>query len=328
MAEPPRARAEAVARAVAVLRAGGLVGLPTETVYGLAADASNPEAVRRVFAAKGRPAEHPLIVHLGDAARIDDWAAEVPAAARRLAAACWPGPLTLVVRRAPRVIDEVTGGLETVALRVPSHPLALAVLRAFGGGLAAPSANRFGRVSPTTAEAVREELGDAVDYVLDGGPCEVGVESTIVDVTGARPVILRPGGVSAERVAEVTGEALGHESATRAPGTLPAHYAPSLAVIVLDATAAVAEAGARAARGERVGMLAPEPLAGLPRGVTALAPAGDAAAYGRVLYARFREAERLGLTALVCVPPPERGVGVAVNDRLRRAAAGTAAGGP
>ena len=194
-----------VARAVEVLRAGGLVALPTETVYGLGADASNDDAVRRVFAVKGRPVDHPLIVHVGDATQLDDWVADVPATARALAAACWPGPLTILLDRDPSVSDVVTGGRPTIAVRVPDHPDTLAILRAFGGGVAAPSANRFGRVSPTRADHVRADLGDDVELVVDGGPCTVGVESTIVDCTGAVPVVLRVGAITAEMVADIIG---------------------------------------------------------------------------------------------------------------------------
>ncbi|MEJ5211921.1 MAG: L-threonylcarbamoyladenylate synthase, partial [Burkholderiales bacterium] len=170
-------------RAVALLRAGGVVAIPTETVYGLAADARNPQAVRRVFAIKGRPADHPLIVHIAAAESLPQWARDIPDAAWRLAGRFWPGPLTLILRRAPGVPDEVTGGQDTVGLRVPDHPLTLELLRRFGGGLAAPSANRFGHVSPTRPEHVAQELGEAVDLILDGGPCSVGVESTILDLS-------------------------------------------------------------------------------------------------------------------------------------------------
>ncbi|MGZ6141626.1 MAG: L-threonylcarbamoyladenylate synthase, partial [Myxococcaceae bacterium] len=191
---------ESIAAAVAVLRRGGLVGLPTETVYGLAADAENELAVRRIFAVKGRPSTHPLIVHVAHASAIESWVTQVPPEAYRLASAFWPGPLTLVLRRSSRASDAVTGGQETVALRVPGHPVALAVLKAFDGGVAAPSANRFGQVSPTRAEHVRADLGSDVDLVLDGGPARVGVESTIVDLSGAEPLLLRPGGVPVESV--------------------------------------------------------------------------------------------------------------------------------
>ena len=198
-----------VDRALAVLRAGGLVAIPTETVYGLAADASNPEAVRRIFAVKRRPADHPLIVHIADQAEMNDWAAILPDAAVILADACWPGPLTLLVPRGSRVLDDVTGGRSTVGLRVPAHPLTLELLHRFGGGLAAPSANRFGRVSPTTADHVRADLGDEVDFVFDGGPCPIGVESTIVDCTVDPPQVLRPGAITADEVAALLQRSLG-----------------------------------------------------------------------------------------------------------------------
>ncbi len=312
-----------IERAVETLRAGGLVGLPTETVYGLAGDAGNPDAVRRIFAAKGRPPDHPLIVHLGDASQLTEWAAELPPVAYRLAGAFWPGPLTLVAQRGPRAIDEVTAGLPTIAVRVPSHPLTLAVLRAFGGGVAAPSANRFGRVSPTTAQAVHDELGDAVDLVLDGGPCDVGVESTIVDVTVDPPAILRPGGIPAEALERVAGGPLASGGATRAPGTLPAHYAPALRIVLVESVELLEAVAHHVGAGDRTGVLAPERVAGLPGEVAELAPAGGPATYAQVLYERFREAERLGLEVLLCVPPSRAGIGTAVRDRLQRAARGS-----
>ncbi|HET7901891.1 MAG TPA: L-threonylcarbamoyladenylate synthase, partial [Candidatus Nanopelagicales bacterium] len=240
-----------VAHAVALLRAGGLVAIPTETVYGLGADAEDADAVARVYAAKGRPADHPLIVHLADASLVDDgWARDVPSWARLLAAACWPGPLTLVLRRGPRAADHVTGGQDTVGLRVPSHPVAHALLAEFGGGVAAPSANRFGRVSPTDAEHVVDELGSVLDpardCVLEGGPSEVGVESTIVDCTGEAPRLLRPGAVGVEEIEAVTGLVVQEpDRAVRAPGTLAAHYAPTAQLLLVaadDVAAAAADA--------------------------------------------------------------------------------------
>jgi tRNA threonylcarbamoyl adenosine modification protein (Sua5/YciO/YrdC/YwlC family) len=194
-----------VVRAAALLRAGELVAFPTETVYGLGADASNPGAIARIFAAKGRPADHPLIVHLPDAGQLERWAVDIPEAAHGLAAAFWPGPLTLILRRHPSVSDAITGGQDTVGLRVPNHPLALQLLREFGGGVAAPSANRFGRISPTTAAHVRDELGAAVSMILDGGPCAVGIESTILDLSAGRARILRPGMLDAAAIAAVLG---------------------------------------------------------------------------------------------------------------------------
>lgn len=319
-------------RAAAILRSGGLVAFPTETVYGLGADASNDEAVRRVFAVKGRPADHPLIVHLGDSAQLDEWTTDVSDTARLLADAFWPGPLTLLVEGSAKVSPVVTGGRPTVGLRVPDHPVAHALLRAFGGGIAAPSANRFGRVSPTEAAHVVADLGDEVDLVLDGGACRVGVESTIVDLTGARPTVLRTGGVTLDRLAEV----LGHEidvdrgaapttGGARAPGMLEAHYAPR-ARVVLSAEADVIEVLLREferATGP-IGLLASSLVVGLPEDVVELEPAGSAEHYAAVLYSRLRQADRLGLEVLVCLPPPAVGMGVAVQDRLRRAAASSA----
>ena len=198
---------EDIDRAVAVLRAGGLVAFPTETVYGLGADASNPEAVKKIYAAKGRPRDHPLIVHVADSAQVKEWAREVPDAAERLAQRYWPGPLTLILKRAAHVSDLVTGGQDTVALRVPSHPIARAMLQEFGSGVAAPSANRYGRVSATTAQHVRSEFGDVVECVLDGGASDVGIESTIVDLSGMQPALLRPGSITLQQLEETLGQA-------------------------------------------------------------------------------------------------------------------------
>lgn len=320
---------EACKRAAEVLRSGGLVAFPTETVYGLGADASNDDAVRRIFAVKGRPTDHPLIVHLASATQLDQWAASIPATAQLLADAFWPGPLTLLVERSPMVSSVVTGGRSTVGLRVPDHPVAQELLGAFGGGIAAPSANRFGRVSPTTAAHVLADLGDEVDLILDGGSCRVGVESTIVDLTGERPVVLRTGGVSLDRLAEV----LGHEveievtsapsaGGARAPGMLEAHYAPAARVVVTSESdvidVLVHELGTASGP---VGLLAGSALLGLPEDIVELEPAGSADHYASVLYSRLRQADRLGLSVLVCVPPPAVGVGLAVHDRLRRASA-------
>jgi len=312
-----------VVAAVAVLRRGGLVAFPTETVYGLGADAANPAAVGRIFAVKGRPRSHPVIVHLAEATAVKAWAADVPPDAWALAEAFWPGPLTLILPRADHVPDAVTGGAATVGLRVPNQPLALELLSAFGSGIAAPSANRFGRVSPTTAAHVRADLGTAVDLVLDGGPCAVGVESTIVDLSRGAPRVLRLGGLSVEALSEVLGhrvEAQDGPGATPAPGTLLSHYAPAARVEVLASDAVADRARALLAEDRRVGVLAPRRIEGLPAGTEALPPAGSAAAYAKCLYQRLREADRIGLDVLLAVPPPDRGIGAAVADRLRRAA--------
>jgi L-threonylcarbamoyladenylate synthase len=300
--------AERVAAAVGVLRAGGLVAVPTETVYGLGADAANPDAVRRVYAVKGRPADHPLIVHIASAEALPRWAAVVPPAAESLAAACWPGPLTVVLHRRPDVDATVAGGRDTIALRVPAHPLTLAVLDAFDGGIAAPSANRFGHVSPTTARHVRDDLGEAVDLVLDGGPCTVGVESTIVDLTVSPPSVLRPGGIPLEALeAIVDGPVRGEDTGPRrAPGMLASHYAPMATVeLVEDPAGAVARVEALRAAGVRAGLLDPGP---------------DPDAYARHLYEWLRGADEDGLEVLVAVPPAAAGLGWAVRDRLRKAA--------
>jgi len=306
--------------AVAVLERGGLVAFPTETVYGLGADASDVVAVARIFEVKARPVGHPLIVHLGGTEDLSRWAATVPATARRLVEALWPGPLTVVVQRSDSVPDVVTGGRPTVALRSPSHPVAQALLQAFGGGIAAPSANRFGRVSPTTADDVRSDLGADVDLVLDGGPCLVGVESTIVDCSRDEIAILRPGGVPIELIENILGSPVARHpgaGSAAAPGTHPAHYAPRVHV---DVAATVEEALERvsSASGRR-GLLLPC-SAEVPAGVVLLLGDDDPAEYARVLYTRLRQADRLGLSLLVAVPPVEAGLGVAVADRMRRAA--------
>jgi L-threonylcarbamoyladenylate synthase len=297
-----------VTRAAEVLRAGGLVAFPTETVYGLGADAGNDAAVRRIFAVKGRPEDHPLIVHVASAALLDAHAAQVPRAARLLAEALWPGPLTLLVERSSAVSPVVTGGRSTVGLRVPAHPLALALLDAFGGGIAAPSANRFGRVSPTTASHVVSDLGADVDLVLDGGPCPVGVESTIVDCTVDPPMILRHGGVPAERLDALLGRAVQRVATgpSRASGMLDSHYAPRCGVeLVPDRPAADERVQELVLEGRRADVLDPGP---------------DAETYARHLYAWLRDADARGLDVLVAVPPPAEGLGAAVIDRLRKAA--------
>ncbi len=260
------------------LHAGGLVAFPTETVYGLGCDAESPEALRHLYAVKRRPAAHPVIVHVAGAVALDVYAVGVPDAARRLVAELWPGPLTVVVRRSGRIPDEVTGGRDTVGLRVPDEPTALALLRAFDGAVAAPSANRFGRVSPTTAADVRSDLVDEVDLVLDGGPCRIGVESTIVDCSGDVPAILRVGGVPQAVVERVLGAPVELRTAgeVAAPGTLTGHYAPRARVVLVDERAAGARAAGLLAAGERVGllMLAPVP-SGLPGGLVVLDPPAD-----------------------------------------------------
>ncbi|MFD0358614.1 L-threonylcarbamoyladenylate synthase [Streptomyces sp. NPDC127110] len=312
-----------IAAAAGVLRAGGLVALPTETVYGLGADAENADAVNRIFEVKGRPSSHPLIVHIGGAEQLDDWVEEVSPTARLLAENFWPGPLTLVLRRGRRVPLEATGGLETVAVRVPDHPVALELLAAFGGGVTAPSANRFGSVSPTTADHVSAELGEAVDCVLDGGPCQVGVESTIVDVTGDVPSILRPGGVTREDLEAVLGFPLAVPSASpvRVPGQHPSHYAPRARVVLVEPGTVVAEAERAQEQGHRVGLLLPRPFDGAEVKAHAVVEVpGSAAAYARGLYGFLRELDDRGCDLIVASLPAEEGLGLAIANRLRRAA--------
>jgi len=312
-----------LARAVAVLAGGGLVAFPTETVYGLGADAASEAAVGRIFTAKGRPRAHPLIVHLAADARLDDWAIEIPEAARRLARAAWPGPLTIILRKGPRAAAAATGGGDTVGLRVPVHPVAQALLRGFGGGIAAPSANRFGAVSPTTADHVAGELGDAVDYLLDGGACDVGVESTIVDLSRGRAVLLRPGGLPREAIEPITGPLDAPDAAApAAPGTLESHYAPRAQVIaVAPGEVPAAVAGARA-QGARVAVLAPAAaFAAWPAlGVHAARLPDDDAGIARALYAALRDLDAAGFDVVIAALPPAAGLGEAVGDRLRRAA--------
>ena len=319
MARIAPATEENLRRAADLLRAGELVSFPTETVYGLGGDASNPEAVGKIFAAKGRPADHPLIVHLAGATDLPRWAATVPEEAILLAEKFWPGPLTLVLQRGPEVPPQVTGEQPTVALRVPGHPLAHRLLELFGGGVAAPSANRFGRLSPTTAQHVAAELDERVALILDGGPAEVGVESTIVDLSGAEPRILRPGGVSREQLAALLGSRLAAGPATsgspRVPGALESHYAPSSGLQLLSPDLLDSRLGSTP-----VSVLSPRPAPLDFQGRWSRLPA-DPRGYARGLYAALRELDELGLPILVEEPPPGA-EWEAVHDRLRRASAG------
>ncbi len=327
--------------AAAALAAGCLAALPTETVYGLAADASNPLAVERLFAVKGRPSNHPVIVHVAGASAIDHWAIDVPAYAYALIEAFWPGPLTLILKRSDQVSDAVTGGQETVALRCSAHPLMGEVLAQLAlrlgtevVGVAAPSANRFGRVSPTTADHVVAELGAALipgrDVVLAGGTADIGIESTILDCTGDRPRIVRLGYVTADQIMGVTPLGSHRPGALndtpRAPGTLASHYSPQAAVEVLGAETVARRS---AELGELIGLLAP---AGIPTppGVLRLAAPRTDTEYARVLYAALHRADEQGLIRVLVVVPPDTGngdpgicdpgIGAAIRDRVTRAA--------
>ncbi len=314
---PPRiepATLGAVAEAARLIIEGRLVALPTETVYGLAADAGNDAAVAAIFAAKDRPKFNPLIVHVPGAA-VADRLGRLDGRAARLAARFWPGPLTLVVPRRPRARLSllVSAGLDTVALRVPAHPIAEALLRLCGRPLAAPSANRSGRVSPTTAAHVAESLGEAVALILDGGPCRVGVESTVVDLTGETPLLLRPGAVTLEQLEAELGavESGGGPARPTAPGQLPSHYAPARP-LRLEATAVASD--------EALLAFGPNPPPGA-RATLNLSPAGDLTEAAAHLFAYLRELDRSGARAIAAMPIPDEGLGRAINDRLRRAAA-------
>jgi L-threonylcarbamoyladenylate synthase len=313
--------------AAAVLRAGGLVAFPTETVYGLGADAGNPAAVRRIFEIKGRPTTHPLIVHIADAVQLANWAREIPAGARRLAKRFWPGPLTLILKRAGTVSDLVTGGQDTVALRVPAHPVAQQLLGRFGGGIAAPSANHHGRVSATTADHVRREFGDAVECVLDGGEARIGIESTIVDLSGGGAVLLRPGWITAAEIEAALGAALAASAAgtPRAPGTLPAHYAPRTPLVLVEGDRGLELAASLARQGKRIAVLALSPQRPPLEGLEWIAAPRDAAGYAHALYASLRRLDESGCDSILVERPPQAPEWAAINDRLARAAAGSAA---
>lgn len=300
-----------VGRAVEILQSGGTVGLPTETVYGLGADASNTQAVARVFRIKGRPADHPLIVHVASSDVARRWSADWTDEAELLAKAFWPGPLTIVVRRASHVIDEVTGGRETVALRCPLHPMMQAVLTAFDGGVAAPSANRFGRVSPTTAQHVLDDLGSDVDYVLDGGACTVGLESTIVDCSVSPPQILRPGAITEQQIIDVLGSVAAASGPSRAPGMLESHYAPLCRVHPVESAE---EADVLRSR------LADEDTS-RPT-IEVLDASVDPRSFAASMYADLRHCDAVGVTDAIVVLPPDSGIGRAIRDRIFKAAAG------
>ncbi len=317
-----------ITRAAERLRAGGVVAFPTETVYGLGADALNPDAVARIFAIKGRPPGHPLIVHLPDASYLESWARDIPHAAYTLAKKFWPGPLTLILKRARIVPDNVTGGQDSVGLRVPGHPMALALLEKFGGAIAAPSANRFGHVSPTTARHVRDELGNEVDLILDGGQCRVGLESTIVSLLDQPPLILRPGAISQAQLIAALGVevALGgaEEKRLRAPGLLAVHYAPATPLYLVPRERLEQQTSALLAQGKRVGVIAhtgcdESPLSRGPQAhYYLLSP--DPLTYAHDLYATLRAADAAQHDVLLIEAVPQQDDWLAVRDRLTRAA--------
>lgn len=322
---------QAIEQAARALEQGGLVAMPTETVYGLGADAENPEAVARIYAAKGRPSNHPVIVHLAPEADVGYWAADVPEEARKLIAAFWPGPLTLILKRAPHIHDAVSGGQDSIGLRCPSHPVAQALLRAFKGGkggVAAPSANKFGHVSPTTAQHVRDEFGEGpaspVACILDGGQSQVGIESTIVDLSRmdtAGPVLLRPGHIAPADIERVIGVAPRRPDAAapRASGTLEAHYAPRTPVALVDASQLVRVLDRLAQAGRRAAVIHRTPEL-LRHAVAQLSLPAEPAGFAHDLYAALRAMDAAHADIILITSPPDEEQWTGVNDRLRRAA--------
>ena len=308
--------ADTIKSAAIALKNGDLVAFPTETVYGLGADATNSAAIARIYETKGRPSDHPLIVHIASLDAIEQWAQEIPQFAITLARDFWPGPMTLVLKRSPLAKDFITGGQETVGLRVPAHPIALALIKEFesmgGKGIAAPSANRFGAVSPTTAQAVEEELQaylQQTDLILDGGQCIVGVESTIIDCTGPTPTILRLGAITPLMIEESTGLVAleANPIQIRVSGSLDSHYSPK-AKVILDVVAVAGD-----------GLIAPDQIP-TPNGVIRLAAPGTVEEYARVLYHALRSADKKGLEVVVVLQPGGEGLAAAIRDRLQRSA--------
>jgi L-threonylcarbamoyladenylate synthase len=316
-----QADAELLSQAVQALKRGDVIGLPTETVYGLAADAMNISAVRKIFALKGRPVDHPLIVHIADSAQLSKWAINIPEEAFVLAQHFWPGPLTIILQKHPSVPDEVTGGQNTIGLRCPAHPLALTLLQQLNGGVAAPSANRFGHISPTTAQHVRNEFGDAVAIVLDGGECEVGIESTIIDLSSDPPRLLRPGIISQAEIETVIGLIGTHanHSSPRVSGSLAAHYAPRTPMRMLARDSLIIEYTKRQQENSNTEVLW---LDEIPAHFNGLSLASDYRAYARGLYAAMRELDNRHADLLLIEQTPQTSDWLAVNDRLSRALVG------
>jgi L-threonylcarbamoyladenylate synthase len=305
-----------------LLRQGKLVAIPTETVYGLGADALNPEAVKRIFAAKGRPADHPLIVHIPNKTALTDWAIEIPEIAWKLAEHFWPGPLTIVLKKHPDVPMEVTGGQNTVALRVPNHPVALSVLEAFGGGIAAPSANRFCRISPTQASHVEEELGDKVDMILDGGACQVGLESTIVDLSGEFPRLLRPGQISKSEIEELLQiklELPENNEQIHAPGMMEMHYSPITSTVLCTTLQLQTIFQYQKFHDKKIGVVNYSLALDESPQVHVITMPRQADEYAHALYGTLRELDHLSLGIILIEQPPQKEAWWAINDRLGKA---------
>jgi len=317
-----RATQVEIETAVQALRDGELVAFPTETVYGLGANAQNPAAVAKIFEAKGRPKSHPVIVHLDTPRFLHRWVAEVPESVTKLAEKFWPGPLTIVMKRGPNVHDIVTGGQETVAIRVPSHPMAQQLLTAFGGGIAAPSANRYGRLSPTRPEHVRDELGDAVKVVLDGGECQIGLESTIVSCVGPTVRLLRPGAVTAGQLRSVVGELImGPDlESPRVPGSTPSHYAPTTPLVIVPAGEIDAQADALSEGGTRIAVLAQRLPLKSHKYVTWINAGRRPDQFGHDLYANLRTLDKAGCQKILVQDVPQDERWDAIRDRLTRSA--------
>jgi L-threonylcarbamoyladenylate synthase len=326
MVRAVRATQVEIDTAVQALRDGELVAFPTETVYGLGANAANPAAVAKIFAAKGRPPEHPVIVHLDSPRYLHRWVREVPEAAMRLAEAFWPGPLTMVMPRAAIVHDVITGGQDTIAIRVPSHPMAQQLLTAFGGGIAAPSANRYGRLSPTRAEHVREELGESVRVLLDGGECQIGLESTIVSFEGKDVRLLRPGSITAAQVRGLLGELLiGPDGASpRVPGSAAMHYAPSTPMTIVPAGEIDAQADSTSAGGRRIAVLAQRLPLRAHKYVTWINAGRRPENFGHDLYNNLRTLDKAGCQHILVQAVPDGEAWDAIRDRLLRAATAVA----
>lgn len=312
-----------IQQAVNILKQGGLVAMPTETVYGLAADASNPEAVKKIYQAKGRPSNHPVIVHLASLDQIDDWTIEVPANVKRMLAQLWPGPLTIIAKKAPRVSEVITGGQDSIGIRIPKHPVAQELLQAFGGGLAAPSANRFGRISPTEAEHVREELGDKVDLILEGGRSQVGIESTILDITQKPYRILRLGAVSAVEICEVLAEPVEVLAETktniRAPGLLASHYAPITKMQLVESQKLDDEIHRLAELYRSIGLLSYSRLDYDLSNIRVIQASQNAEYYAYELYANLRLLDSEKHDLIIVEAVPDSAEWAAVRDRLQRA---------
>jgi L-threonylcarbamoyladenylate synthase len=314
-----RATQTEIEQAVEALRAGELVVFPTETVYGLGANASNPAAVRKIFEMKGRPADHPVIVHLDNPRYLHRWVSEVPPLAEKLAAKFWPGPLTLILPKGENVNDVVTGGQDSIGIRVPSHPIAQQLLTAFGGGIAAPSANRYGRLSPTKTEHVRDELGEAVGVILDGGESPIGLESTIVSCLDNAVRLLRPGFITRSQLVQTVGELAEGGVAPRSPGDRVLHYAPSTPLEIVSSDDLEVRAGEIVAREEKVAVLAMRPPLNTQRYMTWINAGKKPEAYAHNLYNHLRTLDRAGCTRILVQELPLDERWAAILDRLQRA---------